>query len=89
MMTETKSKLEKIREDLVLNRRLTAFDYDKIRSNEDLSDSAKLRKLEEVYREGKQKHERLRQEAEAERAKVKEEARQKLYSAPIPKSSWR
>jgi hypothetical protein len=68
-VTET-NKVEKIRQEMDLNRRLTAFDYDKIRSDEDLSDSAKMRKLEEIYQEGQQKHKKLREAAEAERVRV-------------------
>jgi hypothetical protein len=85
--TQTKSKLEQIREKIDLNRGLVKFDYAKVRDNQDLTQEAKLRKLEGIYAEGQEKHKRLLQEAEAERVRVKTEARQKLTQAPIPEKA--
>jgi hypothetical protein len=84
-MTET-NKIEKIRRDMDLNRRLAQFDYQKVRDNQDLTTEAKERQLQTIYEKAQAKHQRLREAAEAERVKVKEEAKQKLYERPIPKS---
>ncbi len=83
-MTETQTRLEKIRNDMELGRQLAKYDYDRVRSNSDLNESARLRRLEEVYEKAKAKHEKLRQAAGEERGRTKTEARQRLYSPPIP-----
>jgi hypothetical protein len=84
-VTEQKT-TSSIEDDITLNRHLAVYDYDSIRGNGDLSEVARLRKLSEAYEEHKEKHKELLAKARQERERHKEEARQALFSPPIPKS---
>jgi hypothetical protein len=48
-VTETKDEIEALRERMDTNRRLVRFDYDKVRSDRDLSDEGKRRRLQEIF----------------------------------------
>jgi hypothetical protein len=87
-MTETATgKQQSIQEQVALNRKLAEFDYDGIRNDPDLTPAAKLRRLEQVYNKAQARHKKLREEAEAERVRIKTKAHRRLTEPPIPRSA--
>ncbi len=85
--SESKSKLERIREKIDLKRGLLAADYSAVHDNLDLTREAKERRLREHYERAQAEHKKLVEEAEAERNRTKTEAQLKLSTPPIPKSA--
>jgi cell division septum initiation protein DivIVA len=83
----TETRLEKLRNRIETRRGLLQHDYSSVRSNPDLTESAKRRKLAELHEKAQAEHRKLRDEAEAERKRVKEDAQRRLYSPLIPRSA--
>ncbi len=71
---------DRLEERIGLNRQLASYDYERIRSNRDLSEEAKRRLLQEKYQEHLEEHRQLVEERKRLRGESKQDMESKLFN---------